>query len=81
VRRKWGAGSKVARRDFLCRSVPPLVSRRLAPALVLCQLVAITVSAFLSVSFSQARYPKGNLTSSIGMGHAATVALSKAKMS
>jgi hypothetical protein len=39
-----------------------------------------TVSVFLTVGFSQARYPNGNRTSSIWMGHAATVALSKAKL-
>jgi hypothetical protein len=39
-----------------------------------------TVSAFLTVGFSPARYRSGNRTSSIWMGHAVTVALSKAKL-
>jgi hypothetical protein len=37
-----------------------------------------TDSAFLTVGFSHARY--GNRTSSISIGHAATVALSKGKL-
>jgi len=37
-------------------------------------------SVFLTVGFSHARYLKGNRTSSIWMGDAATVALSKAKL-
>jgi hypothetical protein len=39
-----------------------------------------TVSVFLTVGVSQARYTNGNRTSSIWMGHAANVGLSKAKL-
>ena len=38
-----------------------------------------TVTAFVTVGSSHARYPSGNLTQSVWMGHAATIALSKAK--
>ena len=39
-----------------------------------------TFSAALTVGFSHARYPSGKRASSIWMGHAATVVLSKAKL-
>jgi mRNA-degrading endonuclease RelE of RelBE toxin-antitoxin system len=38
-----------------------------------------TVTAFVTVGFSHARYPTGNLTWSIWMGPASTIELSKAK--
>jgi mRNA-degrading endonuclease RelE of RelBE toxin-antitoxin system len=38
-----------------------------------------TVTAFVTVGFSHARYPTGNLTWSIWMGPASTIEMSKAK--
>jgi methyl-accepting chemotaxis protein len=46
---------------------------------VITQRVA-TFSAMLTLGFSHAGCPSGNRMSSIGMGHAATVARSKAKL-
>jgi hypothetical protein len=42
------------------------------------ELVA-TLSLFLTVGFSHARYPQGKCSSSIGMGQAAAADFSKAK--
>jgi hypothetical protein len=39
-----------------------------------------TASAVLTVGASHARFPSGNRTSSIWMGRAATIALSKGKL-